>query len=388
MPQITTFLDYGHGGSDSGATAFGLKEKDMNLVTGEACKKELERHGVKVYTARDTDITMSLQARTDKANKTNASTYVSIHHNAGGGDRGEYIHSIFGNEGEKLAECVGEEMLKILGQQKKVYDKKGINGDYYHVIRATKMTSIIVEVCFIDNKTDVQIADTVEEQRRNGVVIAHGILKYYGIAIKSNNNTTVNKPSTPTAPNSNTNTIYRVVCGSFTARKYAESVQANLKKDGFDTFLDAYKKDGMDYLRVVCGSFKNKAKAEERKQHLMNKGYKPFIAIYNGDVEQKPSKPTTTVPTVPTNGDREVQRYKENGKCTITTSSGIKFRDKPSTTTGKVQGTYSKGENVYYDLVVITDNYVWVSWTSAKTGARRYMPIKDRKKNERWANCV
>lgn len=87
-------------------------------------------------------------------------------------------------------------------------------------------------------------------------------------------------------------------------------------------------------------------------------------------------------------GDKEIKRYTEYGKCTVTTSSGIKFRNKPCTDTGKVEGTYGYKESVNYDLVVITEKYTWVSWVGASSGTRRYMPIVDRKSNSRWANCV
>lgn len=87
-------------------------------------------------------------------------------------------------------------------------------------------------------------------------------------------------------------------------------------------------------------------------------------------------------------GDREIKRYAENGRCTVTVSDGIKFRDKPSTDTGVVQGAYGYRESVNYDLVVITEKYTWISWIGASSGQRRYMPIVDRKKNERWGTCV
>lgn len=196
------FIDPGHGGSDSGAVANGVVEKSANLVTSLACKEELERHSVKVHMARTTDVFLSLAERTNMANRTNCKFYVSIHHNAGGGDRGEFIHSIHRGIGETLADNIGNEMKNQLGQQKKVYSKAGTqnkNSDYYHVIRATKMAAIIVEVCFLDNATDVQIADTIEEQQRNGRVIAHGILKTLGITPKPSTSQTVTPPATSTS---------------------------------------------------------------------------------------------------------------------------------------------------------------------------------------------
>lgn len=86
--------------------------------------------------------------------------------------------------------------------------------------------------------------------------------------------------------------------------------------------------------------------------------------------------------------DREIRRYRESGKCTITTKDGIIFRDKPCTCHGTRQGVYGHNESVYYDLVVLTEKYVWISWISLSTGTRRYMPIVDKKRNSRWGVCI
>lgn len=296
-----------------------------------------------------------------------------------GGDRGEYIHSLVSSSGKNLANCIGDELLRVLGQQKKVYAKAGSSGnDYYHVIRETAMEAVIVEVCFIDNKNDVQIADTVAEQERNGVLIAHGILKHYGIALRGD--TTSSVPSVPSG------TIYRAVVGSYTDRAKANARVEELKKVGFSSFLDAFKKDGVDYLRVICGSFKERANVEARINELKAKGYNDcFIAIYNGAVETPaPPKPAPA----PADPNREIKRYTEHGRATVTAKHGIRFRDKPSTSSGVVKGSYGHRDSVVYDLVVITEGYTWISWIGASSGARRYMPIVDRKANERWATCV
>lgn len=59
------FLGVGHGGSDSGATANGLKEKDINLNIALACKAELERYGVQVGISRlqDEDDPVELEVK-------------------------------------------------------------------------------------------------------------------------------------------------------------------------------------------------------------------------------------------------------------------------------------------------------------------------------------
>ena len=99
---------------------------------------------------------------------------------------------------------------------------------------------------------------------------------------------------------------------------------------------------------------------------------------------------TTTAPSTAPSGEdwvnTEIKRYKETGKCYPNTT--INFRNKPSTKTGTIQGQYYNGESLNYDLVVITNGYTWVSWVSASSGLRRYMPITDRRNGEKWAKCV
>lgn len=96
---------------------------------------------------------------------------------------------------------------------------------------------------------------------------------------------------------------------------------------------------------------------------------------------------TTSTPVASTSCDREERRYTEYGTCKIVTPSGINFRDKPCTCHGVKQGVYNYNETVNYDLVVITEKYVWISWVGESSGQRRYMPVKDRKNNERWGKC-
>jgi N-acetylmuramoyl-L-alanine amidase len=45
---MKVFIGVGHGGSDPGAVANGVKEKDLNLQLALACRDELIRHGIGV----------------------------------------------------------------------------------------------------------------------------------------------------------------------------------------------------------------------------------------------------------------------------------------------------------------------------------------------------
>lgn len=97
-------------------------------------------------------------------------------------------------------------------------------------------------------------------------------------------------------------------------------------------------------------------------------------------------KPQEDKPSISTSEEYQIDRYAETGKATICVKEGVYFYNNPYIS--KVTGSYEYNESVYYDTVVITNKYVYVSWISASTGIRRYMPVKDKVNNERWGNCI
>ncbi|WP_346962561.1 N-acetylmuramoyl-L-alanine amidase [Clostridium sp.] len=198
MANNIVCLDAGHGGSDPGASYGKLIEKDIVLIATLSCRNVLTEHGVQVVLTRNTDVYVGLSQRAQIANNAKANYFVSIHCNAGGGDRGEVINSIYRGKGLELSNKIAAEMKAIGQDTVKQYDKKGDGGtDYYAVIRETNMDAIIVECAFLDNTTDNQIIDTVAEQEMFGVAIAKGILKQLGIGYKGSTQEKPSKPSTP-----------------------------------------------------------------------------------------------------------------------------------------------------------------------------------------------
>lgn len=175
-------LDPGHGGQDFGAVFGSLVEKNINLTVALECKRILELNGIKVLMTREKDEFISLTNRPQVANKNGANLFVSIHHNAGGGDRGEVIYSIKGGKSQELAFAIAEEFKNVGQQVVNCYTRKNSVGtDYYAVIRLSNVPAVITEFCFLDNKIDNQIIDTIEEQKREGLAIAKGIMRVLGI---------------------------------------------------------------------------------------------------------------------------------------------------------------------------------------------------------------
>lgn len=174
--SIKVFLSAGHGGSDPGATAYGLKEKDINLQIMLACRDELKRHGFKVVCSRTKDENDPVTQEVNEANKSGADLAVSFHTNAGGGDGSESLAHSGSTAGQKLAKLC-EKHVKELGQ-----NSRGVKlRDDLWFLKGTKMTAVLCECAFVDNNKDNNIIDTKAEQKAFGVAYAKAILEYFSI---------------------------------------------------------------------------------------------------------------------------------------------------------------------------------------------------------------
>lgn len=169
----SVFLSAGHGGSNPGAVAYGLKEKDINLQTLLACKEILEKNNIRVVCSRITDENDPVQEEVIEANASGCDLAVSFHANAGGGDGFEAFCNLKNADAVKLAK-IAEKYIELLDQ-----NSRGIkDGMHLYFVRNTKMTSILFESFFLDNVNDNKIGDTVEEQRIFGAAYAQAIMEF------------------------------------------------------------------------------------------------------------------------------------------------------------------------------------------------------------------
>ena len=213
------FLSAGHGGSDPGAVAYGLKEKDINLNTLLACNEVLVKHGVTTILSRSKDENDPVGQEVKEANASGASLAVSFHANAGGGDGFEAYYYTSNVKGKKLAK-LGEKYVKALGQ-----NSRGIkSGNHLYFLKHTNMTAVLFESFFVDNDKDNNIGDTVKKQKAFGIAYAKAILEYLGIKYNDSSTTSSNDSST---------SLYRVQVGAYKEKKKAEDVLKKVKKAGF-----------------------------------------------------------------------------------------------------------------------------------------------------------
>ena len=183
------FIGVGHGGKDSGAVGY-IVEKDGALVIATACKDYLIANSVEVRMSRYIDEDESLIAKINECNAYKPDLCADIHLNAGGGDGAEVFHSVIGGKGKILAENILKELEAIGQNSRGTKTKVDTDGtDYFGFIRCTNAPAVITEAYFVDNANDVQIGDTVEEQKIVGQAIAKGFLRTLGIL--SNNDVPV-----------------------------------------------------------------------------------------------------------------------------------------------------------------------------------------------------
>ena len=224
------FLSAGHGGSSPGAVANGLVEKNINLNTLLACKEVLENHGVIVVTSRTKDENDDVYEEVREANESGADFAVSFHANAGGGDGFEVFYHTSNTKGKQLA-LLCEKYAKELGQ-----NSRGIkSGNHLYFVKNTKMMSVLVESFFLDNKADMTIGDTVEEQRAFGVAYAKAILEYIGISYTESG-------YAPQKEEAGKSKLYRVQVGAYGVKANAEAMLKRLKEAGFDGFITEVEK--------------------------------------------------------------------------------------------------------------------------------------------------
>ncbi len=82
-------IDPGHGGSNSGCTAFdgAIHEKELTLAMAEELRAAVQRRlpHARVVLTRAGDETVTLAERVERANKARADLFISLHANASGG---------------------------------------------------------------------------------------------------------------------------------------------------------------------------------------------------------------------------------------------------------------------------------------------------------------
>lgn len=171
---------------------------------------------------------ISLTSRTTAANNFNADFYLSIHHNAGinGGAGGGIIAFVYTSPNSES-----------VGWQKDLYNAlisaTGLKGNRatplakanLHEVRETKMPSVLLELGFMDSKTDVPVILTEAYADQCAKAIVDVIVKRGKLVKKT----------------ADSGKLHRVQVGCYSKRENAEAMLQKVKNAGFtDAYINTY----------------------------------------------------------------------------------------------------------------------------------------------------
>jgi N-acetylmuramoyl-L-alanine amidase len=181
-------FDPGHGGTDPGAVGHGLHEADVVLdlatKTGNYILRNYE--GVKISYSRTSDVFVSLDQRTDMANKDDVDFLFSFHDNSHSNLNANGFETFVYNDASSASiayqNVIHGEIMQYL-KKYNIYDRGKKRGNL-HMVRETKMPAVLAEYLFISNKKENELLKN--ESFINGLAEAtgKGIAKATGLKEK------------------------------------------------------------------------------------------------------------------------------------------------------------------------------------------------------------
>ena len=213
--KYTIVVDPGHGGHDSGARGNGYNEKDIALQVATRLANNLRRD-YNVIMTRDSDFFVPLDTRAKIGNDANADFFISIHLNSSSSssangtevfyfskkDQGSYaaqvakfenkvdgsygdvpfsdfiLNDIFYRKNQKTSQAIAESVLNNLINTTGLR-RRGVFGANFAVLRGSNSPSILVELGFMNNYSDLSQYLTPDGQDRAANAISSAIRSYF-----------------------------------------------------------------------------------------------------------------------------------------------------------------------------------------------------------------
>ena len=228
--NLLIYLDGGHGGKDGGAAGNGIKEKDIVLDITRRIKEGLQEYeNTQILMSRETDVFLSLDERTRKANAANADVFVSVHVNAAASTaaRGfeSYVYPNAGAATVAFQNVMHGEIVKAISGFAG-FDDRGKKQANFAVLRQSKMKAILTENLFISNPADAALLKREDFLQATAQGHINGLEKYLGLK-------RLERPPKPSIPDK----LWRIQVGAFEDKQNAEAMAADLTKLGYRPFI-------------------------------------------------------------------------------------------------------------------------------------------------------
>lgn len=177
-------LDPGHGGTEDGAVANGVREATINLSVGLKVRDRLAATGAIVVMTRSSDrnvlapdspIVDELHARVDITKAAEADIFVSIHANSHSNSETAGAISFYQTgRPNDLAQAIQSALVKETSAI-----NKGVRPANFHVLRENDVPAALIEIGFLTNRFEAtRLADdTYQNQVADG--ISKGIIRYF-----------------------------------------------------------------------------------------------------------------------------------------------------------------------------------------------------------------
>lgn len=175
-------------------------------------------------------IDVPLRERTNKANNFKADIYISIHHNAGvnGKTGGGIVAYTYPSVDQNTKDW-----------QKALYDalvaETGLKGNRstplatadFHECRETTMAAVLLELGYMDSKTDVPIILSDDFASKCATAITKVIVTRCGLK----------KKAKPEQNNTDQKILWKVQVGAFSIEDNAKKLKAELESKGYPAFI-------------------------------------------------------------------------------------------------------------------------------------------------------
>ena len=214
------YLDFGHGGKDSGAVGSNkTKESDSVLKIGLLVKSKLEAASEIVIATRETDKYYTLTERTTKANTNKCDYFVSLHFNSSTNTTAKGCEVWVYDENSKLY-TLSKNLCTNLSKSLNTPNRGVKVSKQFSVLKNSKMPSLLIEIDFISNSQVESSLSSDSYIQTVANTISTTLLSF------------VNK-SVPTE-----DAVYKVCIGAFRDKANAITLkQAALSKGFSDTYI-------------------------------------------------------------------------------------------------------------------------------------------------------
>lgn len=176
-------VDPGHGGSDSGAVANSLREKDLVLAKALAIRSEAKKAGLKVILTRDKDVTLTLRQRTDMIARYNADIFISVHNNSSRNPNSasgtEVFYHMQQPESRALAQITHDKIVAAVGTNpRRAKSDSTLYNSGLFVLRNSPVPAILIEVGFMNHAQEAARLRNPEFQGKVAKAVVDSVIAY------------------------------------------------------------------------------------------------------------------------------------------------------------------------------------------------------------------